>query len=181
MERIRLQGDNLTFIKRVLLLLFTSAFNVITAQVNSVDSVIKCNYHTFYYSNGTKKEEGCFQKKNKEGLWRTYNENGILTFEWTYHRNVKDGPYRAFYKNGSIKAIGKYVKGSISDTLKTYDENSIQVMEIIWKVLPNGTSVKMVERKLVDGVKNTGTIEVIDGKKYMWVDGTKNLIETEIK
>ena len=50
-------------------------------------------YKIYYYPNKNKKEEGCVINKNREGLWKLYDESGILNYECFYHNNMKDGKF----------------------------------------------------------------------------------------
>mgnify|MGYP000385514091 FL=1 len=50
-------------------------------------------YKIYYYPNKNKKEEGCVINKNREGLWKLYDESVILNYECFYHNNMKDGKF----------------------------------------------------------------------------------------
>lgn len=50
-------------------------------------------YKIYYYPNKNKKEEGCVINKNREGLWKLYDESGIFNYECFYHNNMKDGKF----------------------------------------------------------------------------------------
>ncbi len=167
-------------IKKTALLLATFISLHSPAQETTKDTCKTKNreYKTYYYSNGQKKEEGYLVNEKKEGIWKTYSENGNWkTFEWNYKSDEKNGLYKAFSKSGKVNAIGKYINGSISDTLTIFDEENKIVSKSVWKSTGYRKSQKIWQEIYAKDAKPDGTTEYIDGKKYYWQLGQKLLLK----
>ncbi len=135
-----------------------------------------CKFTKTFYSNGKVHEEGCIIDGKKEGLWNDYNEsNGKIRFVWTYKNDLKDGPYKALGETGMVEATGKYYKGCLTDTVKSYNDKGQLTDYSVWKVdnYNAKSSSKVSEKVLIKPEKPDGTIETIDGKSYMWQSGRK--------
>jgi antitoxin component YwqK of YwqJK toxin-antitoxin module len=118
-------------------------------------------------------------KKNPymNGVWEEWEIKGnFKRFEWTYVHDVKDGPYTAFRKDKSIEAKGFYKNGSLSDTLKFYDEKEKLYEMQIWKVDSAGTESTLLNTINLTDKKSDGTVEIIDGQIYMWANGKKTIV-----
>lgn len=66
----------------------------------------------FYYKNGKTEAEGKFNKDSKVGLWKFYDEKGIIKTEENYiYRNkksFKEGTFKYYYPSGKMKIIDTY-------------------------------------------------------------------------
>lgn len=135
------------------------------AKIYSQDSI-------WYYKG---KYENMEFKMN--GLWEEWIiKYNYKRFAWTFLDGYKTGPYTAFRKNGSIEAIGHYLNGTLTDTLKLFNEKGIlQEMEI-WKVKDDGSGSELVNTIYLTDKKADGTPEVIDGKIYIWKNGKKEFL-----
>ncbi|MBS1635170.1 MAG: hypothetical protein JST26_04550 [Bacteroidetes bacterium] len=111
------------------------------------------------------------------GLWEDWNiKYNYKRFTWTFVDGYKTGPYTAFRKNGTIEATGHYIHGTLTDTLKLYDEKGgLQEMQI-WKANENGGSSDLVNTIYLTDTKSDGTPEVIDSKIYIWKNGKKEYL-----
>ena len=59
-----------------------------------------------FYKNGNKKVEGYILNNKQNGLWKYYNENGIITDEINYKNGIKFGVCRHYFEgklNGEKK------------------------------------------------------------------------------
>lgn len=137
------------------------------------DTAKKCDYRIYYYANGRKHQEGCLVNTKKEGAWKEYNELGWLRFEFNYKNDVKNGGYKVFFENGNINATGTYLNGAIHDTLTIYDLDHKLVSKSLWKPVGYKKSKEVWRKIYIKNAKSDGTIEVINGKKYVWSRGEK--------
>jgi len=97
-----------------------------------------------FYKNGNKKVEGYILNNKQNGLWKYYNENGIITDEINYKNGIKFGvcrhyfegklndqdyynkdgkknglSYNYFAESGQLHAIGKY-SNDLLDSIHIY-------------------------------------------------------------
>jgi hypothetical protein len=154
----------------IILILFTKA---LCSQVDS-----SCKYTKTYFSNGKVETEGCIKNGKKEGVWKDYsNPDGehFVRFLWTYRNDLKDGPYQALGKTGIIEAKGHYKLGSLSDTLKSYNDKGELTDYEVWK--PSGgigsSSFCIAKKILIKPEHPEGYNETIDGKTYTWMSGRR--------
>jgi hypothetical protein len=139
--------------------------------------VEKCDYKVFYNPDQTKREEGCVENGKRTGEWKEYTEGtNRVRFTWTYVNNRKDGPYKALYEDGTVEAAGRYTDDMLDDSLKMYNRKGELVEIEIWK--SNGGSISLVKTIQLSDQRPDGTIDVIDGKIYMWRDGEKVLVDS---
>lgn len=73
--------------------------------------------------NGTIKSEGFFDKGNRIGEWKFYNEFGKLSGIYNYVKDKTDGPYKTFYENGKVKSEGTYKEDQLHGYFKSYFRN----------------------------------------------------------
>lgn len=147
-------------------------FLVASTASSQTDS---CKYRKTNFPNGNLKEEGCIKNGEKDGVWKEYEEEGYLSFIWTYKNGLKDGPYKALYPNGKPKAIGQWKKGCIVDSLKSYDENGDLTEVVFWVANKSlGSSTSTYRKVYNKNTKPDGTVEKIDGKDYLWMGNEKH-------
>ena len=162
--------------KATLLVLLFSQFNFFSQDRGSLIpkseiSIENCNPKILYYASGVKREEGCLVKGKKESVWKFYNEEGWLRFQWNYVHDEKNGEYKSFYRSGKINSIGYFINGSLVDTTKFFNEQG-QIFKIsVWKEIGKSKSELLYEKSYLDTTKSSGSIEVIDGKRSVWIDG----------
>lgn len=58
----------------------------------------------------------------KDGLWRTFYENGQLKAEGSFKADLKEGLHREWEENGIILLEGNYSKGKANGLMKWYHE-----------------------------------------------------------
>ncbi|PWB26027.1 toxin-antitoxin system YwqK family antitoxin [Flavobacterium sp. HTF] len=94
-------------------------------------------YFESHYLNGKIAEQGQYKKGFKDGLWKTFYDDGTLKFTGKYiskNPQLKDSTHTYFYPNGKLKKIeyykiteSKHVRSLLMDhrvgTWKTYYEN----------------------------------------------------------
>lgn len=68
-------------------------------------------------------EEGSYVDNKKEGVWKTYYNNGKLKSEITYKNNIANGFARFYYKNGNVSEEGNWVNNKWDGKYKYYYEN----------------------------------------------------------
>jgi len=170
------------FIRKVLLITFfitnTTLFGFIfkegeskTIYLNDTSKIKGCAYEKRYYENKIIKEEGCLVNGLKEGVWKVYDQFGVLSFYFTYKKGVKHGSYSSFFETGQIKVTGSYNNGSLCDTLKSYNEKGDLVSESFWIINGDGKSTMKSQIIYDSKIKQDGTIETINGKKHVWIQG----------
>jgi hypothetical protein len=137
-----------------------------------------CKHNKTYFPDGKVETEGCIKNGKKEGIWKDYsNYDGrhYVRFLWTYKNDLKDGPYQALGKTGIVEARGHYKLGSISDTLKSYNDKGELTDYEIWKPTGGiGSSSKLVSTKVfIKPERPDGYNETIDDKTYTWMSGRR--------
>lgn len=168
-------------IKNALLItLFISAHSFAQDVPKDTCKTKSCEYKIYYYPNGRTKEEGYLIHGRKEGVWKEYTENrGRLLFQWTYLNSTKHGNYFYFENNGKVSAAGKYKDGLLSDTLKYFDDKGNLEKEEVWLANYKSKSSSLVYTKNYSKEsKPDNTVEIINGKKFLWINGTKHELIT---
>lgn len=167
--------------------LFSTSFlisNICISQneISTSSSILKgCKYKIYKYPNGNKKEEGCLIKNKKEGLWKEYAEqDGKILFIWTYEKDTKNGTYYHFNDGGNIDAKGQYFNGLLSDTLKHFDDEGKIIKIDVWEPNFKTMSSNLIYEKNYNA-KPDNTIEIIDGKRYIWDKGKRYELIEKIK
>ena len=137
-----------------------------------------CRLAKTYFPDGKVETEGCIKNGKKEGIWKNYtNYDGYhyVRFLWTYKNDLKDGPYQALGETGIVEAKGSYKLGSLSDTLKGYNDKGELTDYEVWK--PSGgigsSSICVSKKTLIKPEHPDGYNETIDGKTYTWMSGRR--------
>lgn len=154
--------------------LFSS--NSLSAQIPQVsDSTNKIDefnkrqgywVNEYIYNNEKTIEVGYYNDDMKEGIWQTYSAEGSLKEEMEYRNNVLEGLKRTYRKNGMLHGEGQNKDGKVDGLFIGYDTLGIKMSEQIWD---HGI---LIDSKYQNpNAKPTGTIEEIDGKQLIWVNG----------
>ena len=81
----------------------------------------------FYYENEIIEAEGKFNKNDKVGLWKYYNQNGLIKTEENYvyknKKSVKEGLFKYYYPSGKLKNSNNYEKDFLQGTSYEYFES----------------------------------------------------------
>lgn len=77
-----------------------------------------------YSPEGIKFSEGLYDiKGGKEGHWKYYSDNGVLTGKGTYSDNKLYGDYTTYYNNGEIESVSQYENDSLNGYYVQYHKN----------------------------------------------------------
>ena len=69
---------------------------------------------TYFHDNGAIQQEGTFDKKGKlDGLWISYNENGVKLSQGNYDKGLKTGKW-FFWTEESLKEVD-YIDSRITN------------------------------------------------------------------
>lgn len=78
---------------------------------------------TLWYENGNVKARGEMLNSARQGLWKFYNEEGVLISSENYVAGELEGIRTRFYKNGQKKDEVSYAEGKKSGTYTLWYEN----------------------------------------------------------
>lgn len=73
-----------------------------------------------HYTSKNLKELGEFDRGLKIGLWRAWQEDGILISSLRYREGMLNGPFQKYDKAGALSEEGRYVNGLLNGKLKKY-------------------------------------------------------------
>jgi antitoxin component YwqK of YwqJK toxin-antitoxin module len=82
-----------------------------------------------YYPNHQKYMEGEYKNGKREGVWKSWNENGNLWSEGTFKNGLDEGLRTIYHENGKKFIEGYYTNGKKTGIWKFYDENGNFVKE----------------------------------------------------
>ena len=122
----------------------------------------------YYYEDSTLQSEGIYINYNKSGIWKEYWSNGKLKYEINFIDGVPKGSYKTYDEKGRLKGDGKMEAGQIDGIFVSRDSIGIITSISYWEA-----GHLKEEKSLIDETKPTGTIELIDGKRYVWIAGKK--------
>ena len=78
----------------------------------------------YYYKNGVLKAEGRYNDAGKkDGEWKYYTAEGVISSLETYSAEVLNGPFVSYHPNGTVKEKGTYVKGIVDGEVQFYYSN----------------------------------------------------------
>lgn len=81
----------------------------------------------FYYSSGSKKSNGFYEKGSKNGIWTYYYENGKKQQTGKYKNEIPSGEWKWYYENGVLRRIEYYRKGKLEGTQIEYNEQGSEI------------------------------------------------------
>ena len=102
---------------------------VISSTVIVKDSVVNEGEEIIRYKNGVIKMRGMKKNGLREGLWKSFYENGSPWSETTFKEGKKDGPTTTWYENEKMRYYGYYTNDVESGKWKFWDENGKLVQE----------------------------------------------------
>lgn len=70
-------------------------------------------YYEDFYLNKNLREAGWFSKGLKYGLWKNWNEQGVLIEECSWSNGKKNGTYYRYDTQGKLKEKGRYANDSL--------------------------------------------------------------------
>ena len=82
----------------------------------SNDSLIKSGLFKYYNEDGVLTSQGNYDQNHKTGLWKTFYPGGQLHISQSYNENGKiEGGFIVYYKNSKIRRSDHYKNGDIID------------------------------------------------------------------
>lgn len=175
----------------------------IVKYVNDVEQVQESDMQPLqmqyeYYSNGQVKREASFRGGRREGIWRTFDEQGNVVSSQTYRKGglvsegvvgtdgKRRGEYKEFYADSTLRAEGIFIDGKRSGEWKFYYQNGkLQEVGKYKEGQPDGTWVwyhdngaTQIEEIFYKGLLN-GPYKEYDAKgnvivSGIYFDGMKN-------
>lgn len=86
------------------------------------DSVPENGEYTKRYATGGIEIQGMMKNGKREGLWKSFYEDGTPWSKTTFKEGLKDGPTTTWYENGKMRYEGFYKDDDEKGVWKYYDE-----------------------------------------------------------
>ncbi len=86
-----------------------------------------------YYNNGKKKNEITYANGRANGFSKFYYKTGLISEEGNWVNGKWDGSYKFYYENGQISYDWKYVNGKREGEQKYFHDNGNKMYEGNWK------------------------------------------------
>ena len=159
----------------------------------------------FYFDNGQLGSSGFMKKGKKDGLFKSWNKEGVQTAEWHMKQGVEHGHVQCWYdngtksketnlnegkvhgfertwlKNGDLASIGEYSNGKQIGTWKYFEETGT------WKIrnYQDGELHGLTNEHLIDSI---GKVTIVIGQyendtevgMWKWFDKDSTLTQTAI-
>ncbi|UTW66311.1 tetratricopeptide repeat protein [bacterium SCSIO 12643] len=133
-----------------------------------------------FYSDGTQKAVGVYQPGDigKNGIWKFYDKNGVLSSESSYANGEINGKSKSFYSNGKKYSTTKYVDGLANGLYVQYYKHGQVAMQ--------GNYIDDLEEGQWISYLSDGTVsselfyikgELNGPQKYFNVDGSLDFID----
>jgi antitoxin component YwqK of YwqJK toxin-antitoxin module len=97
----------------------STRFTIATEQQ---DSVVNTGESIQKYKNGVIRMRGMMKDGKREGLWKSWYENGTPWSETTFAAGVRDGKTVTWYENGNKRYEGAYTNDMESGKWTYWDE-----------------------------------------------------------
>lgn len=95
----------------------------LAATMNHIQDTIIVDA-VFYHADGiTKASQGRFQKKQKEGNWKIWNESAILVSDENFKDSLLDGTCKYFFEGGQLLKLETYKLGRLEGPFTEYYES----------------------------------------------------------
>jgi antitoxin component YwqK of YwqJK toxin-antitoxin module len=85
--------------------------------------------YVVYFPNARTKEVRAYRKGIFHGIWRTYNESGMLIAQAEYADGLKDGSWMIWDENGIRRYEMHYLKGKKTGVWYMWDEKGVLLSE----------------------------------------------------
>ncbi len=86
------------------------------------DSVPENGEYIKRYATGGIEIQGMMKNGKREGLWKSFYEDGTPWSKTTFKEGLKDGPTTTWYENGKMRYEGFYKNDEEQGVWKYYDE-----------------------------------------------------------
>lgn len=93
------------------------------------DSIPENGEYVKKYENGQIQMQGMMKNGKREGLWKSFYEDGTPWSQTTFKEGKKDGPTTTWYENGKKRYEGNYKNDSESGIWKYYDEKGVFIKD----------------------------------------------------
>lgn len=97
--------------------------NIVHATQGGFSGKLLNGKYMEYYLNKNIKEEGVFDKGLKKGVWKNWNDAGILSQFYSWKKGTKDGKFSLFDEHGNLKQSGRYQHNLLNGKVTTYADN----------------------------------------------------------
>jgi antitoxin component YwqK of YwqJK toxin-antitoxin module len=92
-------------------------------------SFFKDGVYKTWYENGQISVSGIYKDNQKSGKWTTYYRTGAVQEEGTYEHNEKSEKWNEYAENGQVLKEYQYSKGSLSGLQQSWYENGQKKVE----------------------------------------------------
>lgn len=94
------------------------------------DTVIQSGEYIKHYKNGVIEMRGMMKEGKREGLWKSWYENGSPWSETTFEKGIKNGRTSTWYENEKKRYDGFYTNDMESGKWTFWDEKGKLVKEM---------------------------------------------------
>ncbi len=77
---------------------------------------------------------GKYLNGQKDGLWKYYNERGVLTAEGSFRLGLEDGQWFRYHNTGQLESVGSYVMGEEDGKWGQFYVNGQLVQDESWQM-----------------------------------------------
>lgn len=89
-----------------------------------------------YFPNARIKEVRAYRKGVFHGVWRTYNDSGMLISQAEYDHGLKDGAWMIWDENGIRRYEMHYTKGEKTGVWYMWDDKGLLISEKTYSTAP---------------------------------------------
>ena len=82
--------------------------NIIHATQGGYSGKLLNGKYSEYYPDKNLEEQGIYNKGLKDGVWKTWTDNGILTATYTWDNGIRSGHFVLYDEQGRVRQSGKY-------------------------------------------------------------------------
>ena len=108
-----------------------------------------------YYEDGNLYEEGQFDQGKWHGFRKIYFPSGQLKIQESYQHDIFHGPYQRYFENGNKKVEGRYEEGIMTGTWTSYYESGPKKDDVMMADnLENGPFVEFHENGKTKAIGN---------------------------
>ncbi len=94
-----------------------------TGEALMIAPIVKQGKYSYYFENGNLSSEANYNKDIYEGSYKGYHENGNLRSEYSYENQKIEGSYKVYHENGKKAIEGKVENGLFEGTVTYYYDN----------------------------------------------------------
>lgn len=98
-------------------------------RINQSDSTLMM-MREFYPSSSQIRIEGSFKNKERDGLWKSWREDGKVWSEGSFKEGKRDGITKVYHENGKLYYTGNYNNDQRIGTWKFYSDNGKLLKEV---------------------------------------------------